>query len=141
MAFNKVILMGNLTRDIELRTTTSGQSVANFTIAVSRVWKDKSGERQEDTAFVDCEAWGSFGEMLSKYFSKGNPILVSGRLCQDTWEDKDTGKNRSTLRVVVEDFSFVGNKGEASASSKPANSDNNIVEDVDSEVDLSDIPF
>lgn len=140
MAFNKVILMGNLTRDIELRTTTSGQSVANFTIAVSRVWKDKSGERQEDTAFIDCEAWGSFGEMLSKYFSKGNPILVSGRLRQDSWEDKDTGKKRSTLRVVVEDFSFVGSKGETSMGNNSVSNDN-VVEDVDSEVDLSDIPF
>ena len=139
MAFNKVILMGNLTRDIELRTTTAGQSVANFTIAVNRVWKDKSGERQDDTAFIDCEAWGSFGEMLSKYFSKGNPILVSGRLRQDSWEDKDTGKKRSTLRVVVEDFSFVGGKGEETSMSN--NNNTNTIDDVDGEVDLSDIPF
>lgn len=140
MAFNKVILMGNLTRDPELRSTTSGSSLASFALAITRNWNNAQGERQEETSFIDCEAWGRTGETIAKYVQKGRQLLVSGRLRQDTWQDKDTGKNRSTLRVVVEEFSFVsdGNRG----GSAPQTSGEPTVEPInDDPIDLSDIPF
>lgn len=140
MAFNKVILMGNLTRDPELRSTTSGSSVASFALAITRNWNNAQGERQEETSFIDCEAWGRTGETIAKYVQKGRQLLVSGRLRQDTWQDKDTGKNRSTLRVVVEEFSFVsdGNRGGAA----PQTGGEPTVEPInDDPIDLSDIPF
>jgi single-strand DNA-binding protein len=141
MAFNKVILMGNLTADPELRTTTTGQNVASFTIAVSRNWNNAQGERQEETSFINCTAWGKTGETIAKYVSKGRQLLVSGRLQQRTWQDKDTGKNRSAIDVVVEEFSFVsdGNRG---GNSAPTTSNEPVIEDISDEpIDLSDIPF
>jgi len=144
MAFNKVILLGNLTRDPETRTTPSGQSVTNFSIAVNRNWLDKDGQKQEETSFIECDAWAGRGETIAKYFSKGRQILVCGRLRQDTWEDKETGKKRSAIRVVVEEFSFVndGKGGNAGGSTSAPTTDNEVkIEDVEGEVDLSDIPF
>ena len=148
MAFNKVILMGNLTADPELRTTTTGQNVASFTIAVSRNWNNAQGERQEETSFINCTAWGKTGETIAKYVSRGRQLLVSGRLQQRTWQDKDTGKNRSAIDVVVEEFSFVsdGNRsGDGGSSSAPrggSSSNEPVIEDIsDDPIDLSDIPF
>ncbi|MDR1969910.1 MAG: single-stranded DNA-binding protein [Candidatus Nomurabacteria bacterium] len=150
MAFNKVILLGNLTRDPETRSTTSGQSVTNFSVAVNETWVDKSGEKQERTSFIECEAWGQRGETIAKYFTKGRQILVEGRLRQDSWEDKDTGKNRSTLRVTVDSFSFIndGRGGGTSApmttskSKKSDDADEPVIDDVSDEpIDLTDIPF
>ena len=142
MAFNKVILMGNLTRDPELRSTTSGSSVPRFALAVNRTWNNAQGERQEETSFSDCEAWGRTGETIAKYVSKGRQLLVSGRLRQDTWQDKDTGKNRSTLRVVVEEFSFVSDGNRGGASSASSSQSEPVVDEIsDDPIDLSDIPF
>lgn len=142
MAFNKVILMGNLTRDPELRSTTSGSSVTSFALAVNRTWNNAQGERQEETSFIDCEAWGRTGETIAKYVSKGRQLLVSGRLRQDTWQDKDTGKNRSTLRVVVEEFSFVSDGSRGGASSASSSQSEPVVDEIsDDPIDLSDIPF
>jgi len=104
--FNKTILMGNLTKDVDVRTTPNGQSVANFTLAVSRTWKDGGGNPQEQTSFIPCVAWGKTGEVLAKYVSKGSPLLVSGRLDQRSYEDKD-GNKRSVFEVSVEDFNFI----------------------------------
>lgn len=108
--YNKVILMGNLTRDIELRYTPSNQAVANIGLAVNRTWKDKQGQKQEDTTFVDCEAWGNTAEVMAQYLSKGRPVHIEGRLKLDQWQDKDGG-NRSKLKVVVESFQFVDSSG------------------------------
>jgi single-strand DNA-binding protein len=142
MAFNKVILMGNLTRDPELRSTTSGSSVTSFALAVNRTWNNAQGERQEETSFIDCEAWGRTGETIAKYVSKGRQLLVSGRLRQDTWQDKDTGKNRSTLRVVVEEFSFVSDGSRGGSSSASSSQNEPVVDEIsDDPIDLSDIPF
>jgi len=152
MSFNKVILMGNLTRDPESRTTPSGQTVTNFSIAVNRTWNDSNGNRQEATDFIDCDCWGARGETIAKYFTKGRQILVSGRLSQQSWDDKETGKKRSTIRVVVEEFSFVndGSRSGANSSSdsRPAPASNKkqkvedvVVEDIDEPIDLSEIPF
>ena len=148
MAFNKVILLGNLTADPELRTTPNGQNVTSFSLAINRTWNSANGERQEETSFINCTAWGRTGETIAKYVSRGRQLLVSGRLQQRTWQDKDTGKNRSAIDVVVEEFSFVsdGNRsGEGGSSSAPRGSSSvkePIVEDIsDDPIDLSDIPF
>ena len=104
--FNKVILMGNLTRDPETRQTPSGQSVTNFSLAISRSWKGQDGNTQEAVSFIDCVAWGRTGEIIAQYVQKGRPILVSGRLDQRSWEQD--GNKRSKVEVVVEDFNFIG---------------------------------
>ena len=109
--FKKVFLMGNLTRDIELKHTPSDQSVATIGIAVNRRYTTKDGEKREDTTFVDCEAWGRTAEVMSQYLSKGSPVFIEGRLKLDQWDDRETGKKRSKLLVVIETFQFVDSKG------------------------------
>ncbi len=144
--FNKVILMGNLTRDVEMRTTPSGQTVANFSLAVSRSWKDQSGQTQEQTSFINCVAWGKVGEIIAQYTSKGSPLLVSGRLDQRSYDDKD-GNKRQAVEVNVEDFNFIGSgrndSGEAPvASPSSSKSKDVVIEDIDDKpIDLSEIPF
>jgi single-strand DNA-binding protein len=144
--FNKVILMGNLTRDVEMRTTPSGQSVANFSLAVSRSWKGQDGQQQEQTSFINCVAWGKPGEIIAQYVSKGNPLLVSGRLDQRSYDDKD-GNKRQAVEVVVEDFNFIGGGGRdggqaATTSSSAGNSSTKPAAPADdTPIDLSEIPF
>ncbi|MBM4109299.1 MAG: single-stranded DNA-binding protein [Phycisphaerae bacterium] len=122
--FNKVILMGNLTRDPELRHTSGNQAVANLGLAVNRRWRSAEGEQREETTFIDCEAWGKTAETLAKYLKKGRPVFIEGRLKLDQWEDKETGKKQSKLRVVVEGFQFIdsrqdgGGGGEESGGSR-----------------------
>jgi single-strand DNA-binding protein len=106
--YNKVILMGNLTRDPELRVTPGGLSICKFGLAVNRRFLDKSGEKREETTFVDIDAFGQQAETISKYMTKGSSILVEGRLKLDQWDDKNTGEKRSRLGVVVENFQFMG---------------------------------
>jgi len=149
--FNKVTIMGNLTRDPELRTTPTGQSVAGFTLAINRTWKNASGEQQEAVDYIDCNAWGKAGEIIAQYMQKGRALLVSGRLQQRSWEQD--GQKRSKVEVVVEDFNFIGDGGGNSGasnsapakSSSPAKSSKKedvVIEDIDDKpVDLSDIPF
>ena len=109
-SYNKVILMGNLTRDPELKYIPSGMAVANLGLAVNRVWTDReSGERKEEASFIDLEAWGRTAETMNEYLKKGSPALVEGRLRQQRWETDD-GQNRSRLVVVVERFQFVGGR-------------------------------
>ena len=154
MAFNKVILLGNLTADPETRTTPSGQSVTSFSLAVSRNFRGSNGERREDTSFINCTAWGQTGETIAKYVTKGRQLLVSGRLQQRSWEDKETGKRRSAIDVVVEEFSFINDgrngtnnsasdRGAAAQSASAGSTDNSATDsvDVDEPIDLSDIPF
>ena len=113
--FNKVLLVGNLTRDPELKHTPSNQAVAQIGLAVNRQYNTKDGEKREETTFVDCEAWGRTAEVMSQYLSKGRPVLVEGRLKLDQWQDKD-GNNRSKLKVVIENFQFLGGRGEGGQS-------------------------
>lgn len=113
--FNKVFLMGNLTRDIELRHTSGNQAVANLSLAVNRRWRSADGQEREEVTFVDCEAWGKTAETLAKYLQKGRPVFVEGRLKLDTWEDKE-GKKQSKLRVVVDGFQFVDSRPGGSTS-------------------------
>lgn len=110
--YNKVILMGNLTRDVELRVTPNNHPVANFGIATNRRYKDRDGNLQEETTFVDCEAWGRTAEVMNEYLAKGRPVFIEGRLKLNQWQD-DQGNNRSKLRVVVENFQFVDSKGDS----------------------------
>jgi single-strand DNA-binding protein len=109
--FNKVLLVGNLTRDPELKHTPSNQAVAQIGLAVNRNYQTKDGEKREETTFVDCEAWGRTAEVMCQYLEKGRPVLVEGRLKLDQWQDKD-GNNRSKLKVVIENFQFLGGRGE-----------------------------
>lgn len=111
-SYNKVLLMGNLTRDVELRHTPNNQAVANLGLAVNRKYRTGEGEMREETTFVDCEAWGRTAETLSKYLRKGRPVFLEGRLKLDQWQDKDSGQNRSKLKVVVDSFQFIDSRGE-----------------------------
>jgi single-strand DNA-binding protein len=107
---NKVMLIGNLTRDPELRQTPKGTAVAQFGLDVNRNFKGEDGQTREETTFVDLEAWGKQAEVISKYLSKGRPVFIEGRLKLDQWEDKNGGGKRSKLRVVVENFQFLGGR-------------------------------
>ncbi len=109
-SYNKVLLMGNLTRDIELKYTPGNQAVAEIGLAVNRRYRTKEGENKEEVTFVDCEAWGRTAEVMNQYLAKGRPVFIEGRLKLDQWQDKD-GKNRSKLRVVVDSFEFVDSRG------------------------------
>ena len=134
-SYNKVILMGNLTRDPELKQTPSNQSVAQIGLAVNRKFKGREGDMKEETTFVDCEAWGRTAETMSKYLSKGKPVFVEGRLKLDQWQDKD-GNNRSKLKVVIDTFQFVDSRGAQSGQSQqPTTATANITPQDD------DIPF
>jgi len=122
-SFNKVILMGNLTRDPELRYTPKGTAIARIGLAVNRVWRTETGETREEVTFVDVDAFSNMAENIAKYTKKGSPILIEGRLRLDTWDDKQTGQKRSKLGVVCENFRFVGpapsREGGASEAARP----------------------
>ncbi len=110
-SFNKVILVGNLTRDPQVRYTTGGTAVAEIGMAVSRQWFDKqSNQRKEETTFVDVTLWGRQAEVAGEYLAKGRPVLIEGRLQLDTWDDKETGQKRSKLRVVGESMQMLGSR-------------------------------
>ncbi|MAD24986.1 MAG: single-stranded DNA-binding protein [Verrucomicrobiales bacterium] len=121
-SFNKVILMGNLTRDPELRYTPKGTAVAKLGLAVNRTWRNADGQQQDETTFVDVDAFGKQAETLGQYMQKGRPILVEGRLKLDQWEDKNTGQNRSKLGVILEKFSFVGGSQSGGSTNTPQSS-------------------
>lgn len=142
--FSKAIIAGNITRDPELRSTPSGNSVCSFSVAVNRVYRDANGENKEDVSFIDCSAWGKLGEMIANYAKKGSGVLVSGRLSQRTWEDKNGGGKRSRVEIVVEDFNFTGSANREGGSNYSASSNevsNDVPDDIPEEIDLSDVPF
>ena len=116
---NKVLLMGNLTRDPELRVTPKGTPICQFGLAVNRTFKMESGESREEVTFVDIEAWGKQGETIAKYCTKGRPLFVEGRLKLDTWEDKNTKEKKSKMRIVLENFQFLGD-GRGGGGAAPA---------------------
>ena len=107
-SFNKVILVGNLTRDPELRYLPKGTAVARLGLAVNRKWTTDTGEQREEVTFVDIDAFGKQAETIAQYMKKGGPMLVEGRLRLDSWDDKATGQKRSRLGVVLEGFQFLG---------------------------------
>jgi single-strand DNA-binding protein len=153
-SFNQVILMGNLTRDPELRQTPGGQNVCSFSLALNRSYKGSDGNWQEATDYIDVVAWGPLGERVAQYLSKGRPCLVNGRLQSRSWDDKETGAKRSKVEVVAQDVTFLGGPGEggggggggesAAPTAKPANKKKNdvVIEDIgDEPINLDDIPF
>lgn len=107
-SLNKVLLMGNLTRDPELRVTPKGTPICQFSLAINRQYKMESGESREEVIYVDIEAWGKQGETIAKYCTKGRPLFVEGRLRLDQWEDKNTKEKRSRMKVVLDQFQFLG---------------------------------
>lgn len=104
---NKVFLIGNLTRDPELRVTPKGTAICQFGLAVNRQYRDESGATREEVAFIDIEAWAKQGELCSKYLQKGSLAFIEGRLRFDSWEDKQTGQKRNKLKVVLENVQFM----------------------------------
>ncbi|MDR2735908.1 MAG: single-stranded DNA-binding protein [Puniceicoccales bacterium] len=110
-SFNKVILLGNLTRDPEIRTTNSGVSICKFGLATTRISRSQEGDSREEVVFVDVDCFGKQADLISKYFTKGKPIFIEGRLRLDQWESS-SGEKRSKLVVVLESFQFVGSKGD-----------------------------
>jgi len=155
-SLNQVTLMGNLTRDPELRQTPNGQNVCSFSLALNRSYKDASGEWQEATDYIDIVAWGPLAERVSQYLTKGRRCLVQGRLQSRSWEQE--GQKRSKVEVLANDVTFLDSRGgadgetggtissgESATSSKPAASkkkDDVVIEDVgDEPINLDDIPF
>src|SRR5512147_3112392 len=113
---NKVILIGNLGKDPEVRYTQGGQAVANLRIATSRSWTDKqSGQRKEETEWHDVEVWGKQAEQCGEYLAKGRQVYVEGRLKTDKWQDKTSGQERSRVKVVADSVRFLGGRGGAGA--------------------------
>jgi len=107
---NKVMLIGNLTRDPELRHTPKGTAVSEISLAINRRWTNDQGQKQEETTFVEVTLWGRQAEVVQQYVTKGSPIYIEGRLQLDSWDDKETGKKRSKLRVIGESFEFLSAK-------------------------------
>ena len=147
-SINQVIIMGRLTRDPEMRTTTTGKTITSFSLAVDR------GGQDDQADFFDITAWEKLGELVNQYLSKGRRCLVQGRLRQDSWDDKDTGKKRSKVEVVATDVTFLdgptsdqggGNANAPRQSSGGTNdkkSNDVVIEDIDDKpIDLSEIPF
>lgn len=152
-SLNQVILMGNLTRDPELRQTPSGQSVCSFSLALNRSYKDSSGEWQEATDYIDIVAWGPLGERVSQYLAKGRRCLVQGRMQSRSWEQD--GQKRSKVEVLANDVTFLDGRGNdgssdnggayAQAAASPQSSskkDDIVINDIgDEPINLDDIPF
>ena len=119
-SFNKVILMGNLTRDPELRYTPKGTAIAKIGLAVNRTWRNEAGETKEEVTFVDVDVFGRTAENVGQYMRKGRPIMVEGRLKLDTWDDKQTGQKRSRLGVVADTVQFLGSPAGGESGGAPA---------------------
>ncbi len=114
-SFNKVILLGNLTRDPEVRYTPKGSAVCDLGVAVNRVYTTDSGEKREEATFVDVTFWGRTAEVAGEYLKKGRPIFIEGRLQLDSWEDKQSGQKRSKLKVIGETMQLLGGRAAAGA--------------------------
>jgi len=121
-SFNKVMLLGNLTRDPQMRYLPSQSAVTDFGLACNRKFKTSTGEQREEVLFVDCSAFGRQAEVINQYCTKGKPIFVEGRLKLDTWEDKNGGGKRSKLTVVVENFQLLGGRDSGGPSGGDVNS-------------------
>jgi single-strand DNA-binding protein len=116
---NKVMLIGNLTRDPELRHTPKGTAVAELGLAINRVWRDEQNQKQEETTFVDVTLWGRQAELAQQYLTKGNPVYIEGRLNLDTWDDKATGQKRSKLKVIGENLQFLPKGAPGGTTDRP----------------------
>jgi single-strand DNA-binding protein len=147
---NRVLLIGNLTRDPEVRYTPKGTAVAEIGLAVNRIYSGEDGEKKEETTFVDVTLWARQAEIAGQYLKKGRPVFIEGRLQLDTWDDKQTGQKRSRLRVVSESLQLLGSRQEGEGSSPAAPPRRSSVaappsrpepRDPDLDVEPDDIPF
>lgn len=137
---NKVILVGNLGRDPEVRSTTSGQQVATFSLATSRRWKDRDGNRQEQTEWHNLVCWGRQAEVAGQYLTKGKQIYVEGRLQTRSWDDKQSGEKKYKTEVVCDNFQMLGSRGDAAAGGSSGDSEFASAPQGPAEDD-DDIPF
>jgi single-strand DNA-binding protein len=147
---NRVLLIGNLTRDPEVRYTPKGTAVADIGIAVNRVYSGEDGEKKEEVTFVDVTLWGRQAEVAQEYLKKGRQVFIEGRLQLDTWDDKQTGQKRSRLRVVAENMQMLGSRGDSEAGSTapgtqrrttPPPPQRQTPKDPDLDAEPDDIPF
>ncbi|MEY2606205.1 MAG: single-strand DNA-binding protein [Verrucomicrobiota bacterium] len=147
---NRVLLIGNLTRDPEVRYTPKGTAVADIGIAVNRVYSGEDGEKKEEVTFVDVTLWGRQAEVAQEYLKKGRQVFIEGRLQLDTWDDKQTGQKRSRLRVVAENMQMLGSRGDSEAGSTapgtqrrttPPPPQRQAPKDPDLDAEPDDIPF
>ncbi len=155
--FNQAIVMGNLTRDPEMRTTPSGQNVCSFSVATNRSWQDQSGERKDSVEYHDIVAWGKLAELVNNYMKKGRKVLVVGRLQTRSWEAQD-GSKRQKTEIVANDINFVDRMGEGGGENDYSNDDVNqeapaekgskdkkediVIEDMgEGDINLDEIPF
>jgi len=145
---NIVVISGNLTRDVELRYAPSGAAVGNVNIACNRKWKDQAGELKEEVSFFGVTIFGKQAETVAQYFKKGSPILIHGRLKQEVWDDKQTGKKRDKTVILMEAFEFMGGKREGGtpparqeANSSPKPSGGAIPSEAAGESEDSSVPF
>src|SRR5215210_3348544 len=151
-SFNRVILLGNLTRDPEVRYTPKGSAVADLGLAVNRVYSTEQGEKREEVTFVDVTLWGRTAEIAGEYLKKGRPVYIEGRLQLDTWDDKQTGQKRSKLKIVGEGMQLLGSRpegaggqGSSSGSPRPSRAavppPGKAAPDPDLDAESDDIPF
>ena len=152
---NRVLLIGNLTRDPEIRYTPKGTAVADIALAVNRVFTGEDGEKREEVTYVDVVVWSRLAEIAEQYLKKGRPVFIEGRLQLDSWDDKQTGQKRSRLRVVAENLQMLGSRGEGDsggasgsppaarrpASASPPAPRPNPPRDPDLDTEPDDIPF
>lgn len=118
-SFNQVTIIGTLGRAPELRYTPKGQAVCDISLAINRTWKSESGEKMSDVTWVDVTLWGKTAELCAQYVKKGHPLLISGRLAVESWDDKETGKKRSKMKVVGESMQFLAGKDAGSDEGEP----------------------
>lgn len=142
MNFNKIFILGNLTRDPELKTTPSGQSVATFSVATNRFWNDKEGQRQSEVEYHNVVAWGKLAEIASRYLTKGKMVFVEGRVKTRTWDDQG-GQKHNRTEIIAENFQMGPNRG---GEAGPKQEDSRAKEDlpvIDSEEEINpdDLPF
>lgn len=151
-SFNRVFLLGNLTRDPELRYTPKGSAVTEIGLAVNRVYTTDTGEKREETTFIDVTLWGRQAEIAGEYLKKGRPVFIEGRLQLDSWEDKQTGQKRNKLRVVAEGMQLLssgqreggesgGHSHAPRPASRPAPARREQPQDPDLEPEGDEIPF
>jgi single-strand DNA-binding protein len=147
---NRVLIIGNLTRDPEVRYTPKGTAVADIGIAVNRVYSGDDGEKKEEVTFVDVTLWGRQAEVAQEYLKKGRQVFIEGRLQLDTWDDKQTGQKRSRLRVVAENMQMLGSRGDSETGAAapptqrratPPTPQRQPPKDPDLDAEPDDIPF
>lgn len=138
-SFNKVILIGNLTRDPEVKYLPKGTAVCNISMAVNRRWKNEAGDDKEDVYFADCKAFGKQAETIGQWVKKGHPLMIEGRLTREEWDDKKTGEKKSATRIMIESFQFLKGREEGAAPAPRASTAPSAAPKPD--LDADDVPF